>query len=386
MLAHGCVRAMTRVRREKGETMLAHRAQIGAVSAALSAATLAVTVTAAAPGAAQTAPLGKAHAVAVITGAKSINATEARYAIKGTDLGIMWTDERGRILAAFGDTFGPGWAGITAGFAKPATIDWRSNTLGRSTDRNPADGMSFDNFVTDQPGHAKELLPSLKRDGVEMTKIPTGGINVDGRNYLAYMSIRSFTKPGHWITNYSGVAYSDDSGQTWKDAPSARRENTAALDGKFQMIAYARGDGFVYAFGTPNGRFGNAHLARVPEHQLLDNSAYEYWTGTGWQHGDSTIAAPIVAGPVGELSVRYDPVLKSWQMMTITSWKTEAVDQVRSAIVVRLAPQPTAGVSRRADLLGCHLGQPAARRSECSATAHFFSSVMSTAEQTPSLR
>jgi hypothetical protein len=269
----------------------------------------------------------------VITGAQSTNATEARYGIKGTDLGIMWTDERGRILAAFGDTFGPGWAGVSSGFAKPNMIDWRSNTLARTTDRNPTDGMSFDNFVTDRPGHAKELLPSLKRDGVEMTKIPTGGINIDGRNYLAYMSIRSFTKPGHWITNYSGVAYSDDGGQNWKDVPNTHRQNTAALDEKFQMIAYARADGFVYAFGTPNGRFGAAHLARVPEHQVLDNSAYEYWTGKGWARGNSEIAAPIVAGPVGELSVRYDKTLGSWEMMYL--------DEAAEAIVLRLAPHPT---------------------------------------------
>jgi Domain of unknown function (DUF4185) len=310
--------------------MLTHGTRAGAVLAALSAATLTVTVSAAAPGVAQTAPLGEADPVAVLTGAASINATEIRYQVKGTDLGIMWTDDRGQILAAFGDTFGPGWAGISSGFANPATIDWRSNTLARSTGHDPTGRMSF-TFVTDRPGHAKELLPSLKQDGVEMTKIPTGGINIDGRNYLAYMSVRSFTHPGHWITNYSGVAYSDDGGQTWHDALSARRPNTPALDEKFQMIAYARRDGFVYAFGTPNGRFGNAYLARVPEQRLLDTSAYEYWDGENWQ-GSSAIAAPVVQRPVGEISVRYDHILKSWEMMYLDEW--------REAIVVRLAPQP----------------------------------------------
>ena len=313
--------------------MITRRTPIGAVLTALSAATVAVTVSAAAPGVAQTAPLGGASPVAVLTGAQSINATETKYRVKGTDLGIMWTDERGQILAAFGDTFGPAWPGISSGFANPSTIDWRSNTLARSTDRNPANGMSFNNYVTDRPGHAKELLPSLKKDGVEMTKIPTGGINVGGRNYLAYMSIRSFTQPGQWITNHSGIAYSDDGGQTWKDASSARRPNTPGFDDQFQMIAFARRDGFVYAFGTPNGRFGDAHIARVPEQQLLDQSAYEYWTGKGWQRGNSSIATPIVDGPVGELSVRYDQTLKSWEMMYL--------DESRKDIVLRLAPQPT---------------------------------------------
>ena len=318
--------------------MLTYRAGVGAACAVVIAA---VPVGLALPGMADTAPRAKARPVAALTGTQSINETEARYQVKGTDLGIMWTDERGQILIAFGDTFGAGWTGFGSGSpVDPATVDWRSNTLARSNDHNPARGMFFD-FVTDRPGHAKELLSSLKQDGVEITKIPTGGVNVGGRNYLAYMSVRKFTEPAHWITNYGGVAYSDDGGQTWKDAPGVRRPNTPDLNDKFQMIAYARRDGFVYAFGTPNGRFGDAHVARVPEHRLLEMSAYEYWTGTGWQPGSSAIAAPIVAGPVGELSVRYDPALHSWEMMTITTWETGTVEKVRGAIVVRLAPQPT---------------------------------------------
>jgi hypothetical protein len=317
--------------------MLTHRTGAGAALAVLIAA---VPVWMAPPGTAQTAPRAKASPVAALTGTQSINETEARYQVRGTDLGIMWTDERGQILVAFGDTFGTRWNGFNSGSADPATIDWRSNTLARSNDHNPANGMSFD-FVTDRPGHAKELLPSLKQDGVEQTKIPTGGVNVGGRDYLAYMSVRKFTQPAHWITNYSGVAYSDDGGQTWKDAPTALRLNTPALNDKFQMIAYAHRDGFVYAFGTPNGRFGDGYVARVPEQQLLNTSAYEYWTGKSWQRGSSAIAAPIVAGPVGELSVRYDPTLKSWEMMTITTWETGTVEKVRGAIVLRLAPQPT---------------------------------------------
>jgi hypothetical protein len=44
----------------------------------------------------------------------------------------MWTDERGQILTAFGDTFGTGWTGFGSGSpVDPATVDWRSNTLAR---------------------------------------------------------------------------------------------------------------------------------------------------------------------------------------------------------------------------------------------------------------
>jgi hypothetical protein len=282
---------------------------------------------------AQAAGPGEARRVAVLTGGDSLNATEARYAVKGTDLGIPWADEQGRILIAFGDTFGSGWAGSGSEVSDPAASDWRSNTLARSSDHDPANGMAFTDFVSDRPGHAKELLPSLKQDNVEITKIPTGGVNVGGRNYLAYMSVRHFGDPGQWITNYGDIAYSDDGGQTWVEVPSAGRSNTWASDDPFQMISFARRDGFVYVFGTPNGRFGDAYVARVAERRLLDLSAYEYWTGTAWQHGPSTIAVPIMTGPVGELSVRYDQTLRSWEMMYF--------DQPRGAIVVRLAAQPT---------------------------------------------
>jgi hypothetical protein len=63
-------------------------------------------------------------------------------------------------------------------------------------------------------------------------------VNVGGRNYLAYMSVRHFGSPGQWITNYGGIAYSDDDGQSWVEAPSASRSNTPAFDDKFQMISF----------------------------------------------------------------------------------------------------------------------------------------------------
>ncbi|MDQ3827388.1 MAG: DUF4185 domain-containing protein, partial [Actinomycetota bacterium] len=83
--------------------MLAHRVAAGAAVAVLVAA---VVVGMAAPGVAESVPRGMASPVAALTGIQSINETEARYDVKGTDLGIMWTDERGQILIAFGDTFG----------------------------------------------------------------------------------------------------------------------------------------------------------------------------------------------------------------------------------------------------------------------------------------
>jgi hypothetical protein len=264
--------------------------------------------------------LGEATRVAVETGPSSIGHTDIRWGVTGTDLGIMWTGSRGQTLIAFGDTYGPNGG------------DWRSGTLASSTDRHLADGMRIDSFVTDRPGHAGELLSSLKQDNVEMTKIPTGGVNIGGRDYLSYMSVRHWGRPGDWTTNYAGIAVSDDDGRSWSDVPSARRANNSEFSDPFQMVSMARFGRYVYLFGTPNGRFGNAYLARVSPSELTEPAAYQYWTGRGWSTGDESAAAAILPGPVGEISVAYNPGLHSWMMMYL--------DEGHHALTLRLGLTP----------------------------------------------
>ena len=51
--------------------------------------------------------------------------------------------------------------------------------------------------------------------------------------------------------------------------PQTHSNTPWPADDNFQMNALVRDHGYVYMIGTPNGRFGNAHLARVPEKQVL---------------------------------------------------------------------------------------------------------------------
>ncbi|SEF17023.1 protein of unknown function [Jiangella alba] len=189
--------------------------------------------------------------VALLTGAGSINETDLRYQVHGTDLGVMWDDGDGSVLMAFGDTYGAGWGGNGAG---PREADWRCNVLAVSSDRDLADGMTFDTMVQDRPGHAGQLLDCLQQNGVEETVIPTAGIAVDGRSYLHYMSVNHWGPAGTWFTNHSGIAWSDDGGTTWTKDPDAAWPNTPEWDDDFQMAALARHGGHVYLFGTPDRR------------------------------------------------------------------------------------------------------------------------------------
>lgn len=253
--------------------------------------------------------LSTAPAVTQLTredGEGSLNNTGARWNVYGADLGHQFL-YRGRMAMVFGDTFGPPAA---ADFFSVGHSDWRSNTMAWiDPPVDPTGGLRFTSMVSDQPGHAKELLPSLKVAGQEATVIPTYGTAVGDRLYLHYMSVNTWGAPGHWTLNYSGFGYSDDGGQTWtKDTT-----NVWPGDSNFGQVAIVEALGYLYFFGIPGGRYGGVQLARTRPPDVVDLSRYEYWDGSGWQ-SDPGRAATIVDAPVGELSVRWNSYYRRWLM------------------------------------------------------------------------
>lgn len=242
----------------------------------------------------------RAEHVAWVTGQDSPNRTVDAAAVRGTDLGVCWDDGRGGVLVAFGDSYGAG----------PPGSDWRWNVLARSTDADLAGGMRLASWVTDRPGHAREILPREPWWRVrEHTVIPTAGITVGGTHHLAYMSVRRWGTPGRWRTNHAGLAWSED-GERWHRPRSARWDNADGGHPR-QMWAFARGGDHVHAFGTPNGRFGDATLARVPADAMVDPAAYEHWTGDRWS-ADAARAAVVLPAPVSELSLLFHEPSGRW--------------------------------------------------------------------------
>jgi hypothetical protein len=204
--------------------------------------------------------------------------------------------------------------------------------------------MTIDSMVSDAPCHAAELLDSRKINNFEMTTIPTSGFALGTRQYVSYMSVRrwSLYAPGMWWTNYGGLAYSDDDGQTWTKDDYLHWDNIFGL-GQFQVAAMVPQGDYVYLFGTPNGRLGSIGLARVPKTEILNKSAYEYWRDGTWtpteewkippnSPGTETSASRIVPGMAGELSVRYDENAQLWQMSYL--------DVSKNAIELREAVRP----------------------------------------------
>ncbi|HEX3778768.1 MAG TPA: DUF4185 domain-containing protein [Pseudonocardiaceae bacterium] len=273
--------------------------------------------------------------IAAVTGEGSVNKTGSRFGVYGTDLGIVWESGPGEVLVAFGDSYGREWGGNGAG---PAHADWRSNFVVRSTSTNLDQGLLLEPLARRTDGTVAQAIARDADTDRENTVIPTSGITIDNRHYLHYMSVHSWGEPGHWQTNYGGVAVSEDGGMSWHKPESARWPGRRRQFGRFnrptahpfQLGAFARADSYVYLFGTPAGRFGSASLARVEPEQILDATRYRYWTGSDFAADDPFDAVPVLPGPVGELSVRYNPFLSCWLAMHL--------DERRAAIVLRSAP------------------------------------------------
>ena len=145
-----------------------------------------------------------------------------------------------------------------------------------------------------------------------------------------------------WTTNYSAIAWSDDNGETFHVAPSTVRYNQSWTGNQnFQQSAFVRpGDGYVYTYGTPNGRQGAAYLSRVAEKRhpgpdqvrLLQQGSPGGWFGigatpAGWYRNNPAAATPVfgqdtgacgVANPgnqVSEMSVQYNKSLKKYVVL-----------------------------------------------------------------------
>ena len=304
-----------------------------------------------------------------LTGANSINDTERRFGIAGTDVGVMWDNgitgdnpatqiiEQRQVLMAFGDTFsGRGMTGI-----------WRNNVLLRSADGVLSDGLYVPDGIIHDPGaysgspmtdpnFAREIIGKYGyARGPEVTIIPTAAISVPGagangatRQYVQFMSVRSWDTPGRWTTNYSGISWSDDNGQNWTVVPASSirpaatgRSTRPYIKGNenFQQGAFVKppegspeaAAGWVYSYGTPAGRGGTVYLSRVNQFKIDDQTKYEYWNGTAWVKNQPSAAKPVLPGTTtsgflgfgkkttypsaGEMSVQYNPYLKKYVML-----------------------------------------------------------------------
>lgn len=236
------------------------------------------------------------------------NATDTRYNVGGTDLGIVWELDPGRYGLFFGDTFGSDFA---PNFAAPGPSggSWRSNVLLFSDDGDLSDGMTIDGAAVDAAGRAREICFSAKdtSGNGDYTAIPTAAVRANGYDYVHYMNIKTWNG---WVTNLSSFYRSGDDGTTWE------RCNNTVFNGwsNFGQVGLFNKEGYVYVVGTVSGRANKPHLARVVERNIERVAEYEFWNGTRkeWVKGNESAATVLIDDIAGELSIAYHRRYGKW--------------------------------------------------------------------------
>lgn len=305
---------------------------------------------------------GRTQTVQLVTGRTSPNRTAERFGITGTDLGIMWDNGRGEILMALGDTMGNCLG----------DSQWRSNVLFRSNNRDLHNGFAIASAPMDGAGMARSVLPRTNLPGertvIPTAGIEVGGkqymrymsvVNWDqpGEWHTNYSALavsedngetwrplpRTF-RIGHGNNPHLIPPESTWTEEVTRVVPEAEappvppvavpgapvvtklppeegaedaepmvevRETVTHTPPKMpqgQMSAFLKADGFVYEYLTPSGRQGDARVARVPEGEIENPLAYEYWDGKDWNRNFDA-AAPVMPAKVSEMSVGYNSYL-----------------------------------------------------------------------------
>ncbi len=274
--------------------------------------------------AAATAPEGRATVpVPSVLSATDLGVVAQLPIIRGRDGGISAL-VGGRSVWTFGDTplNGPNVDGR----------NWVDNSLSWTSDLDASDGISFEGNYLDAVGAPAEIIPFLpweqryndRHAGNPCEEEPCGAaiafwpgdlIPDPARNRVLMFYYELWRRPGvaGWRTIGSGIAVWDEG----MSPGSVRRpvqnpgSRTPTLLWERDELAYTNAalvvDETLYAYGCKQVWIEHrCRVARVPLADVLDKSAWRYYTGSDWS-ADPADAARIFDGGSAGTSVFYVP-------------------------------------------------------------------------------
>ena len=195
---------------------------------------------------------------------------------------------------------------------------WRYNVLLRTQDRSLTNTVAVSDAAIKnpyagspiwRPGISKQIVNSINYAPEETGIIPTAGIAAGGRQYMNFMSIKTWDNNGAWTTNYSAIATSADNGETWGVylAPFARRPGaTRSSDGSVPQTRPRRSLHLLVR--NAERPRGSAYVSGSRRRRFPISAKYEYWSSdsNSWVPANPAAATPVIPGPVGEMSAQYN--------------------------------------------------------------------------------
>lgn len=262
-----------------------------------------------------------------VTGPKSENyKLLSSCGVGATDLGICVKTEN-KYLFLYGDTFSGN--DVNDGY-------WNSNFIGEvSLNNNFNNGIVFEDIVKDTYGMIKPICQGKHdRDKVEnldvilkkeVTKIPTGGIELNGNVYVFLMSVRHWGKPGEWFVteNMCYKASSNDLTNFKKVDSLVFKESFSNRFGQIYPFLDKNDANHVYFLAIPGGRFGYISLLRVKKDNFEDINKYELLVG---KNKFMNLIEGVKEEPYylvkdemcGEPSIMYNAYLNEYLISTLT--------------------------------------------------------------------
>ena len=228
----------------------------------------------------------------IFSGELGYNDTK-QYKVGGCDLGFPLYDKiNDKLYLLFGDTFQE----------NNFQYDWRSNTMCLIKGVDEQGRIIVDHFLNHLENKAYVLSEGHHVDKMEMTRIPTGAIEVNGIYYFYYFSMCSWKNEPDNMMNMGGLVKSLDQGKTWikvnevsflndldkesavtllnednEQKPISKKiDPKDKLNHSFTQIFPKEKDGYIYLFAEAGFRNNPLRIGRVKKEHIEDYDEYEY--------------------------------------------------------------------------------------------------------------
>ncbi|MGH3197485.1 MAG: DUF4185 domain-containing protein, partial [Streptosporangiaceae bacterium] len=254
----------------------------------------------------------------------ALNRTESRFGIIGTDLGSSFTHQ-GRVYFLFGDTW-------RVGHGKPNDD---LDAIAFSTDNTADDGLDL-TFLPKPPS-----VPGIAQGGFN---VPLDGVSWNGSMYV-FFSTDCRQAGIYALMGRSIVARSDNNGLDFTLLHEVSRYkfinvSTMIVDAQEHELP---GSGpQLVVFGSGRYRSSDVYLAVKPAAKLAEPGGLLFYAGglgqPQWSTAEEDAVPLFGAGGVGELSVRWNPLLGAWICLYNADWPADRASV--GGIVLHWAKHP----------------------------------------------
>ena len=226
----------------------------------------------------------------------TINLTETRYKLWGTDLGVPF-QHKGQTIILFGDV--------------PGTD---RDPVAYSIDMDPTDGLAL-TFVTDNNGVFQPItIPGISQGAFE---VPVEGISREGTIYIYH------------TTNTMGrsvLARSSDEGNSFQLIENNFSElyfiNVSLVEvnvSEWTGLPQTDGTGLIL-FGSGDYRKSNLYMAFQPADYIERKEEIRYFTGINggtpqWSSDENQATSLFEQPCLGEFSVTYNDFINKWILL-----------------------------------------------------------------------